>query len=146
MVTDCQIGRVNSAKLLHIFLFSINITTTELLSLNRNNADTDNADSSNDLYVSFHLYLLVEFLQPNHENCLPRLNVFQLGPVRLGRAVFVGLGLEVTDESDDDLVHDGPGLLLLDDLVQAFQVVSQRERKFFQPKNKPNLFFLEINH
>ena len=81
---------------------------------------------------SLQLNFLVELLKPNHENCLFGLDLFELAPVHLDRAVFVGLRLEVADEAHDELVHDGPGVLLLDDVVQALQIISQGESELFK--------------
>ena len=92
------------------------------------------ATTLDDLPGPLQLNFLVELLEPDHENSLFGLDLFEPAPVDLGRAVLVGLCLEVADQADDELVHDGPGLLFPDDVVQAFQIVPQGESELFQPK------------
>lgn len=81
---------------------------------------------------SLQFNLLVELLKPNHENRLFGLDLFKLAPVDLRRAVLVGLGLKVVDQTHDKLMHDGPGFLSLDDLIQALKILSQRECELFK--------------
>ena len=84
------------------------------------------------LHFFLQLQLLVELLEPNHENSFLLLDFFQQVSIELDLGVLVLVSFEMTHQISDVLRDDGPRLLLLDDFIQTVKFIAESKRKLLQ--------------